>query len=405
MGRRDEPEGMAGLTALTVALMNEATRKRSAAEFAQELERIGAGIGVSAGQYQTTVTVSTLSKHLDKAMSLMMERTLEPAFTEEDFARIKSRTIEGLLASRKTPRGLAGRAINSVLYGSTHPMSYPSAGLPSTVETISLDDVRAFYAAHFPAHLAGVTVSANLPQTEIMAALQGFASLDVTEAYRPAIDGLPEIKGRTLYLVNKEGAAQSSLRTAQPSLKYDALGDFYKAGLANFNLGGTFNSRIMLNLREDKGYTYSARSGFYGGPELGSFRVSTEVNRDATAASVTEVLKELENYASDGMTVEEYDFMRSAIGQRDALQYETPARKLGLLGNIMRYDLPLNYRTQQNNILKETDREVLNSLARELIQPDNMAIVIVGDEATIREELEALGMPIKKLDEDGFEMD
>ena len=161
----------------------------------------------------------------------------------------------------------------------------------------------------------------------------------------------------------------------------------------------------MLNLREDKGYTYSAYSGFNGGQELGSFTVSSEVNKEATAASITEVLNELESFAADGMDEAEYDFMRSAIGQRDALQYETPGRKLGLLNNIMRYDLPLNYRTQQANILKETDREVLNELANELIQPDNMAIVIVGDEAVLREELEALGMPIKQLDEDGFEIE
>lgn len=83
----------------------------------------------------------------------------------------------------------------------------------------------------------------------------------------------------------------------------------------------------------------------------------------------------------------------------------SPGRKLGLLGNIMRYDLPLNYRTQQANILKETDREVLNALANQLIQPENMTVVIVGDEATIREELEGLGMPIKNLDEDGFEIE
>ena len=173
----------------------------------------------------------------------------------------------------------------------------------------------------------------------------------------------------------------------------------------NYNLGGTFSSRINLNLREDKGYTYGARSGFRGGKELGSFRVSTEVNKESTAASLKEVFKELESYSADGMNEEEYDYMRSAIGQRDALQYETPGRKLGLLGNIMRYDLPLNYRTQQNNILKETDREVLNALANKLIQPENMAIVVVGDEATIREELEELGMPIKLLDEDGFEIE
>ena len=405
MGQRDEPAGKAGLTALTTSLMREATLDHTAAEFAEELERIGASVSVGSGSYQTTVTVNTLTKHLDKAMSLMMERTLKPAFTEEDFDRIKSQTIEGLLASRKTPQGLAGRAINSVLYGSTHPLSYPADGLPSSVETITLEDVKAYYAAHFPAHLTGITVSASLPQADIISALEGFAALDVAEAYRVPIEAMPEIEGRTLFLVNMEGAAQSSLRTGQPSIKYDALGDYYKAGLANFNLGGTFNSRINLNLREDKGYTYGARSGFNGGQEFGSFRVSTEVNKDATAASVTEVINELESYAADGMNEEEYDYMRSAIGQRDALQYETPGRKLGLLGNILRYDLPLNYRTQQNNILKETDREVLNTLVNTLIQPENMAIVVVGDEATIREELEGLGMPIKKLDEDGFEID
>jgi len=405
VGQRDEPASKAGLTSLMAALMGEATQDHSAAEFTEELERIGASISVSSGQYQTTVTVNTLTKHLDQAVALMMERTLKPAFTEEDFARIKSQTIEGLMASRKTPQGLAGRAITSVLYGSTHPLSYPDGGIPSTVEAITLDDVRGYYAAHFPAHLSGVTVSASLPQTEILAALDGFAALEVSEAYRVPIENLPEIKGRTLYLVNKEGAAQSSLRTAQPSIKYDALGDYYKAGLANFNLGGTFNSRINLNLREDKGYTYGARSGFSGGPEFGSFRVSSEVNKDATGASVTEVLNELDGFAAEGMDEAEYDFMRSAIGQRDALQYETPGRKLGLLGNILRYDLPLNYRTQQNNILQETDREVLNALANKLIQPENMAIVVVGDAATIREELEALGMPIKKLDEDGFEIE
>ena len=116
-------------------------------------------------------------------------------------------------------------------------------------------------------------------------------------------------------------------------------------------------------------------------------------------------LKKKKLIAFNPFPEDEMNFMKSAIGQRDALQYETPRRKLSLLNNIMRYDLPLNYRSQQNSILKETDREVLNSLAGELIQPENMAIVIVGDEATIREELEALGMPIKKLDEDGFEIE
>ena len=141
-----------------------------------------------------------------------------------------------------------------------------------------------------------------------------------------------------------------------------------------------------------------------GDHESGSYRFSAEVNKDATAASITEVINELEGYAAGGMTAEEYDYMRSAIGQRDARRYETPSSKLGLLANILRYDLPLDYRTQQKAVLQETDREALNVLAAKLIQPNNMAIVVVGDEAIIRPALEALGMPITVLDEEGFEV-
>jgi zinc protease len=333
----------------------------------------------------------------------MLERILKPAFTEEDFARVKQQTLEGLQQQRKTPNGLATRAVGAVMRGPEHPLSFPTAGLPGTVETISLDDIKAYYAAHFPNHLSGVTVSSSLPQEAIVKAVDGLAQLEVTEAVRPAIAmERPTIEGRTVYLVNKEGAAQSSLRTGQHALPYDALGDYYRAGLANFPLGGSFSSRINLNLREDKGYTYGARSFMSGGPEDGMFMFSSEVRQDATADALNEVLTELEDFDQNGMDETEFNFMRSAIGQTDARRYETPGAKLGLLNNILRYDLPLDYRTQQANILQETDRETLNTLASELIDPDNMAIVVVGDEASIRGELEALGVPLRELDEDGF---
>jgi zinc protease len=335
----------------------------------------------------------------------MMERMLEPAFLQEDFDRIKSQRMESLMQSRKSGPSLATRALSAVLAGPTHPLSYPRGGLPSTLAEITLDDVKAFYAAHIPAHLSGVLVSTSLPQEDVLAALTGLAELEVTESFREAIDELPKTEGRVIYLVNKDEAAQSSLRIAHPSLTYDALGNYFRAGLMNFTLGGTFDSRINLNLREDKGYSYGAYSRFTGGPELGLFRVSTEVNKEATTASINEVLTELENYSTDGMTEEEYEYMQSAIGQRDAMRYETPGAKLGLLSQAMRYDLPLDYRKRQNTVLRETDRETLNGLAGQLIDPQNIAIVVVGDAAVLRPELEAMGMPIKELDEDGFPLD
>ncbi|MFV8782543.1 M16 family metallopeptidase [Microbulbifer sp. SA54] len=402
-GQRDEPRGKAGLTALMTSLMGEATTERSAAEFTEALKRLGAGVSISSGQYETTVSLNVLAKHLDEAMPLMMERILKPAFTEEDFARIKQQTIEGLQQARKTPQGLATRALGAVMRGQEHPLSFPSAGLPGTVANITLDDVKSYYKAHFPAHLSGVTVSTSLPHETIIKSLDGLAKLKVSHPARAALAfEKPEIKGRTVYLVNKEGAAQSSLRLGQPALPYDALGDYYLAYLGNFPLGGNFNSRINLNLREDKGYTYGARTYLMGEPRDGMYLFSSEVKKEATADALSEVLKELETFDAEGMTETEFSYLRSAIGQQEARNYETPDAKLGLLGNILSYDLPLDYRSQQGAILKETDRKTLNKVITDVLTPKDMAVVIVGDAAAIREEVEKLGMPIVELDEDGY---
>ncbi|UHQ54167.1 MULTISPECIES: M16 family metallopeptidase [Microbulbifer] len=403
VGQRDEPRGKAGLTSLMANLMGEATTERSAAEFAEAMKRLGASISVNAGKFETTVTLNVLAKNLDQAMPLMMERITKPAFTGEDFARIKQQTIEGLQQARKTPQGLASRALGAVMRGPEHPLSYPGGGLPSTVAEITLEDVKGYYKAHFPTHLGGITVSTSLPKETTLKALDGLAKLEVKQAMRPAIAfQKPELKGRTVYLVNKEGAAQSSLRASQYALAYDALGDYYRAYLGNFPLGGNFNSRINLNLREDKGYTYGARTYLVGEPRDGLYLFSSEVKKDATADALNEVLTELEAYDKEGMTETEFNYMRSAIGQQEALSYETPGDKLGLLSRILRYDLPLDYRSQQNAILQEIDRKTLNKVITDVLQPANMAIVVVGDKASITEDIQALGMPIVELDEDGY---
>ncbi|HLF32237.1 MAG TPA: pitrilysin family protein [Xanthomonadales bacterium] len=404
MGQRDEPPGKAGLASLTARLMNEASKERSAAEFSEALERIGASVGVSSSQYQTTVSMDTLAKHLDQAMDLLLERLLQPAFTGEDFDRVKSQTLESLRQAQKSGPALAGRAMNAALAGPTHPLSYPGSGLPSTVEGITLDDVKAFYATHIPSHTRGVLVSTSLPQDEIDRISLHLGRLPVQPGAREPIDGLVQAGGRMIYLVDKPGATQSSVRIGHPALPYDALGEYYRAGLMNFTLGGTFDSRINLNLREDKGWTYGAYTGFNGGQEFGSFQFSGEITGEATIGAIGETLLELENFARDGMTEEEYQYMHNAISQGEALLYETPGSKLGLLAQILIYDLPLDYRTQQQALLRETERQPLNELAGRLLQPDQATIVVVGDAAKLRPQLEQLGVPVKLLNAEGFEL-
>lgn len=404
MGQRDEPPGKAGLASLTAALMNEDSRARSAAEFSAALERIGASISISAGQYETVVSVNTLARHLDAAMDLLLERLLQPAFTTADFDRLKSHTMEALLQAQKSGPALAGRASGAVLTGPAHPLSYPGNGLPSTLAGITLDDVKAFYAAHVPLHMKGVLVSTSLPREAIDRVVAALGELPAEPAVRENIDGQKTISGRTIYLVDKPGSSQSSVRIVHPSLPFDALGDFYLAGLMNFNLGGTFDSRINLNLRERNGWSYGAYTDFSGGPEFGSFEFSGEVNQDSTRQAIAEVLAEMEAYAADGLTEAEFRYMQNAIGQSEAMLYETPSRKLGLLAQILIYDLPLDYRGQQKNLLRATGRATLNTLAARLLRPDSVAIIVVGDAAVLRPQLQPLQLPIRMLDSEGFEL-
>jgi zinc protease len=170
----------------------------------------------------------------------------------------------------------------------------------------------------------------------------------------------------------------------------------------NFVLGGTFDSRINLDLREDKGWTYGANTSFRGGREFGNFQFAAEINKEATADAIKAVLGQLQQYASEGMTEEEFQYLQSALGQRDALRYETPGAKLGLLDSVLTYDLPLDYRQRQQTILEETDRETLNQVAAQTLKPKQLAIIVAADVATVKPQLETLGMPIRLMDEDGF---
>jgi zinc protease len=184
-------------------------------------------------------------------------------------------------------------------------------------------------------------------------------------------------------------------------LKYDATGDFYRAGLANYVLGGMFSSRLNLNLREDKAWTYGARSGFYGNRHTGTFAFSSGIKSDATADALGEVMKELGHYAAEGIQADELAFMRSAIRQRDALEYETPSQKAAFIGQILEYNLDGDYVEKQNKILDSIQEAEIDKTAARWIRTNALNIVLVGDKAKVLPGLQKCGLEIVELDVDG----
>ena len=165
----------------------------------------------------------------------------------------------------------------------------------------------------------------------------------------------------------------------------------------NFALGGNFNSRINLNLREDKGYTYGAHSRFYGDLLSGQFSAGASVRADATDKSLIEFTNEIQRFAQSGLREDELAFMRAAINQQDALRYETPNAKLGFLAQIIEHGLNPNFTQERAAIVQSIKLEELNALAQKHLQLDDMVIVVVGDAKTLKPQLEALGYQVENF--------
>jgi zinc protease len=247
-----------------------------------------------------------------------------------------------------------------------------------------------------------VVIVGDIKQEQIVPKLAFLDKLPRKKVVLAKVNATPTIDKTKVYLVDVPKAAQSEFRVGYATgLKYDATGDFYKAYLSNFPLGGAFNSRLNLNLREDKGWTYGARSGFAGDKVSGEFSFSSGIKADATDSALAEVMKEIKNYVANGPTEEEVVFMKKSVGQRDALNYETGIQKSAFIGRILDYNLPADFVEQQTRILSAMTKQQMTSVAKKYLQPEKMNILLVGDKQKIFEGVKKLGYDIIELDTDG----
>ncbi len=400
-GQSHEPLDKLGLTSLTAGLLNDATVKRSVEDISNELAKMGSNYSWSAGDNYTTLSIRSLTKDLDKTIELAVDSLLNPRFDPQDFDRIRSNTFEGIKADKKEASVTANNVFNLVMYGKENSFAYSNNGTETSVQAITLDDIKAFYKIHYSPKIASIVAVSDLDEAALKSALKPFAQWEGDEVPEPQSAPYPDLGKTKVFFVNKDDAAQSEIRIGKRALPYDATGEYFRAGLMNYTLGGAFNSRINLNLREDKGYTYGARSGFNGLETRGVYRASAGVRADSTAASITEFIKEISGFHSDGITQEELAFTKSAIGQRDARAYETPSQKLGFLSRMMSYDLKPSFVDEQSSILQGMTKPDIDALAQKHLDLEDMVMVVVGDKAKHMEEVKALGYPVIELDPDG----
>ncbi|MGA0555587.1 M16 family metallopeptidase [Larkinella sp. VNQ87] len=392
----------AGIAQLTASLMNEATQNYSNEEINAKLEKLGSSIQIYAGTEEIGVSVSSLTKNLDATLALVEEKLFRPRFAPEDFERLKKQQIE-LIANQSTqPVVIANKAYNKLLYGPDNIRGISSSGTIQTVGNITLDDVKAFYQKNFSPSVTNLVIVGDVEKTAILSKLDFLKNWAAKPVNLPKEPTPKAVDKTRIYLVDKDKAAQSEIRIGYlTDLPFDATGEYFRTGLANYILGGAFNSRINMNLREDKGWTYGARSGFGSTKTPGPFTAQAGVKATATDSSVVEFMKEITNYAKTGITEDELKFLKSSVGQRDALRYETSFQKALFLNQIAEYNLPGNFVEQQSQILQKMTKKEIDAIAKKRLPVNNLIITVVGNKAAIQPGLQRLGYEVVELDKEG----
>ena len=392
-----------GLADMFGDMMNEDTKNYTAEQMAFELQKLGSSVNISSKFDGITFSVQTLKKNLDKTLSLLQERMFNPRFTTSAFSRIQKQNLENFKQTKSDPAAVADAVFAKVNYGPNNILSMSEGGTEYTMRNLKLTDVENYYQNYMTSQGVKVVIVGDVKQEEVLPKLAFLNKLPNKKIELPKINATATNIDKTkVYMVDIPKAAQSQFRVGYATgLKYDATGDFYKSKLVNYGLGGDFNSRLNLNLREDKGWTYGARSSFTADEYTGDFEFSSGIRADATDSALVEVMKELKNYRENGVTEPELKFMKNALGQRDALLYETGFQKAGFIGRILDYNLPANYVEQQNKILANITKQQIDLLAKKLLNPEKMNILLVGDKAKILEGVKKLGYEIIELDADG----
>ena len=391
-----------GLAYLTTEMLNTSTAHYSEKEFADELEKIGASIDFQVDDSTFNVTLTTLTKNVDKAAQLLQERLFNPAFKHEDFIRVQKQIIEEAQSETKQASSIAPMVYNRILYGDHDVRGIPDTEVVKTLPTLSEEDCKNFFERYFTPKNAILVAVGDLPKEDVLKKFNFLLQWQKGEPAQPVFDSEHSLQPNVLYFVNKTGAPQSEIRVGYlTDLKYDLTGDFFKANLMNFPLGGAFNSRINLNLREDKAVTYGAWSYFDSSEIPGPFTVSASVKADGTELAVREIIKELDKYSKQGISDEELQFMRSSVEQRDALKYESPRQKVGFLYKLLRYNADKDFVEQQKKIISSIGKDEIDALAKKYVSPEQMDVLVVGDKATVLPGLKKLPYKIVELDETG----
>ena len=399
-GHRYEAKEKSGLAQLMAAMLQQSTLKTSAEEIENQLDRLGSSVNVYSGDEELSVSIQALRQNLSQTLKIVEECLYEPKFDPTEFELEKKKQLDGITSMLTNASAMADMAYRKLLFGGDNSMGYTANGTAESVASITLEDVKNYYAA-LNAGMVSVAVSGNISQAEVNKEMALLSRLKPGTAPADVNINVPTIDKTRIYFVDKKNAAQSEIRIGYIALPYQALGEYYKNTIMNFSFAGAFNSRTNYLLREIKGWTYGTRGGFTGSKYPGAYTLSGGFKANTTDSTLVEIFNELKKYTDGGITESELSFTKNAMLQSDALKYESPQQKLGFIKRVLDYGLPKDYVSKQTEILNNITQTEINQLAKKYLPYNNMVVVVVGDKATNLEKVKKLGFEVIEIDSNG----
>lgn len=394
VGSAADPKGKAGLASLTADMLDEGAGARSAVLVSTALQDLGTSLRTTVTQDGTVFSMTVLKRNFAQAFSIVADVIARPSLDPKEFKRVKDLWKNALLQRSDDPGAVASAVSRIAVFGPDHPYGHPADGLLSHTAAVDLESVKAFYAAHYRPSNITITVAGDLSKDELNKSVN-----DVLGAWQPAAAAAPEplampatpYKAPRMILVDRPDAPQSVVSVVKPGIKpTDADAPLYD--LVNTALGGSFTSRLNQNLREDKNWTYGARSAFTESKNGGLFLARAAVETKHTGDAMGEILKELTGMAKDGLTAEEVDKVRSQDRADLVSGYETVESVSGRFASLSFLGLPSSFDTEASTKRQKAGGDALKKIA-ESVDPTSAILIIVGPASEVTPMLAPWGTP------------
>ena len=376
----------AGLTGFVGEMLTAGTTSRTKEQLDEEVDFIGASLSASS----TSLYGSSLKKHQNKILELMADVLFNPVFPQSELDKLKKQALTGLAAAKDNPDAISSLLTNALVYGKDHP--YGESQTEATTENITVEDVKNYYNTYFKPNIAYLAIVGDIDAREAEKVVKEYFGKweqgDVPSNTYQAPEAPEQIR---VAIVDRPASVQSVIKLGYPLEMNPAKEDFLSTRVLGYILGGGFNSRLNMKLREDKGYTYGARSSIGSDKLIANFNASTSVRTEVTDSALTEMIYEIRNIVEEGITEEELEEAKANLSGSFGRSLENPSTIANFAINIARYDLPEDYYSTYLQRLNALTVEDINAAAKKYIQPDNMYITIVGNGKEFQDKVAQFG--------------